>query len=97
MEVLKQPQFSPYTIAEQYSILFVALNGYLMDIDPKRIQAFMKGFLDYLKDHHGKALETINQRGESSPEIETELSGAVEEYKAAAGSAGLAGTKTGKS
>src|SRR5215471_1734060 len=30
MEVLKQPQFSAYTTAQQYAILFASVNGHLM-------------------------------------------------------------------
>jgi F-type H+-transporting ATPase subunit alpha len=83
MEVLKQPQFSPYTVAEQYAILFTALNGHLMDVKTGKVSAFIRDFLDFLKDHHGKALETLTQTGASSPEIETELSGAIENFKTA--------------
>jgi F-type H+-transporting ATPase subunit alpha len=85
MEVLKQQQFSPYTVAEQYAILFAALNGCLLDVETKKVQAFIRGFLEYLKNHHGGILETLTKTGESSMEIETELSEAVENYKAAAG------------
>jgi F-type H+-transporting ATPase subunit alpha len=81
MEVLKQPQYSPYTMAQQFAILFVSVNGYLMDVETKKVPAFIKGFLEYLASHNGKTLEALNVQGASSPEIEEELTGAVENYK----------------
>jgi F0F1-type ATP synthase alpha subunit len=59
-----------------------------MDIETGKVQSFVKAFIDYLKDHHGKVLETLNQTGESSPALESELAEAVESCKAAAGAKG---------
>jgi F-type H+-transporting ATPase subunit alpha len=81
MEVLKQPQFAPYTVAQQFAILYTAVNGFLMDIEPKKVPAFVKGFLEYLAAHNGTTLETLNASGASSPEIEEELTAAVENFK----------------
>jgi F-type H+-transporting ATPase subunit alpha len=81
MEVLKQPQYSPYTMAQQFAILYISVNGYLMDVETKKVSAFIKGFLEYLAVNHGQTLETLNEQGVSSPEIEEELAGAVENYK----------------
>ncbi|AEF80689.1 F0F1 ATP synthase subunit alpha [Leadbettera azotonutricia] len=81
MEVLKQPQFQPYAIADQYAILFVSLNGHLMSIETAKVPAFIKGFLEYLSVHNGKTMETLNKTGESSKEIEEELTNAVESFK----------------
>ncbi|MDR2661877.1 MAG: F0F1 ATP synthase subunit alpha [Treponema sp.] len=81
MEVLKQPQFSPYPIAQQYALLFVSLNGYLMDVETKKIIAFITGFLEYLNAHHGKIMEALTQSGESSSDIDRELTEAIENYK----------------
>jgi F-type H+-transporting ATPase subunit alpha len=81
MEVLKQPQFSPYTTAQQFAILYTAVNGFLMDLEPKKVSAFVKGFMEYLAAHNAAMLETLNASGVSSPEIEEELTAAVENYK----------------
>ena len=81
MEALKQPQFSPYTTAHQYAILFAAVNGLLIDIETKKLRDFIKGCLDYLDSHYGEAVESIEKSGESSPETDKTLTEAIETYK----------------
>ncbi|MDR0878085.1 MAG: F0F1 ATP synthase subunit alpha [Treponema sp.] len=81
MEVLKQPQFSPYAVENQVALLYVAVNGYLMDVSVDKIPSFSKGFLDYLKIHNAAALKAIADTGAITAEQEAELKSAVENYK----------------
>ena len=81
MEVLKQAQYLSYTMAEQFAMLCIALNGHLSDIKTRLIQPFIKGFLEYLAANHSAAMETLDSTGVSTPEIEQELILAVERYK----------------
>jgi F-type H+-transporting ATPase subunit alpha len=81
MEALKQPQFKPYAMEEQAAILFMAVNGYLMDVQPEKIGPFIRGFPEYLRSHNGAMLESIARTGATSAEIESELRKAVESYK----------------
>ncbi|MCL2069739.1 MAG: F0F1 ATP synthase subunit alpha [Treponema sp.] len=83
MEVLKQKQHSPYTTAQQYAILYAALNGYLMDIETKKVQGFIKGFLEYMDAHHRGFMEGLNNSGESNAEIDHLIGEAVESCKKA--------------
>jgi F-type H+-transporting ATPase subunit alpha len=88
MEVLKQPQFSPYGMEEEVVILFMGAGGYLMDVETAKVPAYVKGFVEYLKIHKAGILETIAKTGETSVELEQELVSAIEDYKAS-----LAGKK----
>jgi F-type H+-transporting ATPase subunit alpha len=81
MEVLKQPQFSPYAMEEQAAILFLAVNGYLMDIKVENIAAFVKGCLEYLKIHNAELLRNVAESGAMNTEQESELKDAIESYK----------------
>jgi F-type H+-transporting ATPase subunit alpha len=81
MEVLKQPQFAPLAMEEQVAVLFVSLNGYLMDVPVDRVSGFIKEFLEYLKLRKGEVLKEIADSGAMSPEIEQGLSGAVVSFK----------------
>jgi F-type H+-transporting ATPase subunit alpha len=81
MEVLKQPLFSPYTTAQQYIILFAAVNGHLMDVETKKVSAFVKGFLEYLSAHHGPIMERLDKDGVSTLEMDSEITEALENYK----------------
>jgi F-type H+-transporting ATPase subunit alpha len=81
MEVLKQSQFSPYTTAQQYAILFASVNGHLMDGETKKTASFIRGFLEYLSAHHGAIMESLEKTGVTSAEIDEEITGALESYK----------------
>jgi F-type H+-transporting ATPase subunit alpha len=81
MEVLKQAQFNPYTTAEQYVILYVAVNGHLMDVETKKIPSFIKGFLDYLALNNQTILTNLNKSGESNVETDHIIIEALESYK----------------
>jgi F-type H+-transporting ATPase subunit alpha len=81
MEVLKQPQFSPYTMPQQYAILYAAINGFLLDIDTKQVGAFVKGYLDFLAAHYDQARAELAETGKSSTDIDDQLQKAAEEYK----------------
>jgi F-type H+-transporting ATPase subunit alpha len=81
MEVLKQAQFTPYTTAQQYVILYTAVNGHLMDVETKKIPSFIKGFLDHLAINNQAILTNLNKSGESTVGIDQIIIEALESYK----------------
>ena len=81
MEVLKQPQFTPYTTAQQYVILYTAANGHLMDVETKDIPSFIKGFLDHLVINNQAILTNLNNSGESNVDTDQIIIEALESYK----------------
>jgi F-type H+-transporting ATPase subunit alpha len=81
MEVLKQPQFSPYPLEEQVAILFLATNGYLLDIKVENISALIKAWIGYLRNHHSNLMSSINSTGSTSAEQEGELHSAADLFK----------------
>ena len=82
MEVLKQPQYSPYPLEEQVALLFLAINGYLMDVETAQIAPLVKTYLAYLKNHNAELLRGIAATGALSADQEAELRSAVESFKA---------------
>jgi F-type H+-transporting ATPase subunit alpha len=81
MEVLKQPQFAPYPLEQQVAILFLAINGYLMDVEVEKIASFVKIYLEYLKNQKTDLMKRIAETGVVSAEQEAELRNAVEAFK----------------
>jgi F-type H+-transporting ATPase subunit alpha len=82
MEVLKQPQFSPLPMEEEAAVLFIAVNGFLMDVPTPQVRPFISGCLEHLRLHHGGILGEIARSGAATAENEQELAKAVEAYKA---------------
>ena len=81
MEVLKQSQFSPYTTAQQYIILFAAVNGFLIDVETREVAGFVAGFLEYMAVHHKGIVDGLDKDGASSVDMDHEISEALESYK----------------
>jgi len=81
MEVLKQPQQSPYPLEQQVAILFLAINGFLMDVEVKKINVFVKAYLEYLNDNNADLMRSVGETGILSVEQESELRTAVEKFK----------------
>ena len=80
MEVLKQSQFSPYTTAQQYIILFASVNGHLLEVKTKEIASYVKGFLEYMNAHHGNVMESLNSNGATTPELDEVITKALGNY-----------------
>ncbi|MDR1363315.1 MAG: F0F1 ATP synthase subunit alpha [Spirochaetaceae bacterium] len=80
MELLKQPQFSPYSMEEQAALLYIAVHGCMMSIAPSSILSFARGFLDYIKARNPNILSEIAAKQEISMDMEQELEDAAEKY-----------------
>jgi len=79
MELLKQPQYTPYTAEDQVVSVWAGTQGYLDDVPLDLVHAYEAGLLDYVR-HNTKAPETIAQTGRLEEDAEEELRRAVEEY-----------------
>jgi F-type H+-transporting ATPase subunit alpha len=80
MEILKQPQFSPFSMEEQAALLSVAGNSCVTKIPLASIPDFTRGFLNYLRQQNPEILPEIARKKEISPETEQKLEAAVEQY-----------------
>jgi F-type H+-transporting ATPase subunit alpha len=80
-EILKQRQYSPLSVAEEAVSLFIADQGYLDDIDLKKVNEFERELLAFMQDKHKKLMEGINKNPVYNDEIAAEFKAAVEEFK----------------
>jgi F-type H+-transporting ATPase subunit alpha len=81
MELLKQPQFSPYPIEDQVVSIWVGTNGKLDKLPVIDVLRFERQFLDHLR-RNTKVLQKIATTGLLSDELEAELGKQVDEYLA---------------
>ena len=49
VEILKQPQFSPYSVEKQVAMIYLGTNGLLRDVPVKNVRAFEDMFLQTLE------------------------------------------------
>jgi F-type H+-transporting ATPase subunit alpha len=80
-EVLKQPQNSPLSVAEQVATVYAGLNGYLDDIPADKVNGFATGLRGYLATAKPKYGEIIGSAKDLTAEAETLLKEGINEYK----------------
>ncbi|WEV72275.1 F0F1 ATP synthase subunit alpha [Bifidobacterium sp. ESL0790] len=79
-ELLKQPQFSPYSMEQEVVSVWAGTHGKLDDLEIADVLPFEKGLLDYV-DHNTDILKTIRDTGNFTDETEKALDDAVEEFR----------------
>ena len=81
VELLKQPQYSPFPVEEQVVSIWAGGNGYLDDVPVEDISRFETDFLDYLRRSHAGILQTIRESLALAEDTVTALKDAVEEFR----------------
>ncbi|MHB8535622.1 MAG: F0F1 ATP synthase subunit alpha [Sulfuricaulis sp.] len=81
-ELMKQPQYSPMSVAQMALSLFAVSEGFLDDVDAKKVRAFEDALQSYVKSNHGELLDQINHKPEYSDDLAARLKKAITEFKA---------------
>ncbi len=81
-ELMKQPQYSPLSIAEMAVSLFAANEGYLDDVELKKVVDFEAALHAHMKSNFADLMNTINETADYNDEIEAGLRKCVEDFKA---------------
>jgi len=82
VEILKQPQYQPLSMAEQVVVIYAATNGYLDDLPVESVREFEHGFLRSLKEDTPDILQDIADAKAITEENEAKLKAAIEAFKA---------------
>ena len=81
VELLKQPQYSPFPVEEQVVSIWAGSNGYLDDVPVDDVSRFETDFLDYLRRSHAGILQTIRESLALSEDTVTALKDAIGEFR----------------
>jgi F-type H+-transporting ATPase subunit alpha len=81
VELLKQPQYSPYPVERQVASIWAGANGELDDVPVDDVARFEREFLDYLHRSRDGVLAAIRETGELSDDTVTALKDALNEFK----------------
>ncbi|WP_169164822.1 F0F1 ATP synthase subunit alpha [Cellulomonas taurus] len=80
MELLKQPQYSPYPAEEQVASVWAGTKGKLDDVPVADVARFESELLDHLR-RNTDVLSTIISTGKLEEDTEDALAAAVEEFR----------------
>ncbi len=81
-ELMKQKQYSPLSVAEMAISIYAVNEGYLKDIELKKVLDFEASLLSYMNSEHGDLLSHINETGDYNDDIEGQFKAAIEKFKA---------------
>lgn len=81
-ELMKQKQYSPMSVAEQAISLFAANEGFLDDVDLKKVGDFEAALISNMNSSHADLMDSINKTGNFNDEIAANMRSAIESFKA---------------
>ena len=79
-ELLKQPQFSPYSMEQEVVSVWAGTNGKLDDLEIADVLPFERGLLEYVSSNTD-ILKTIRDTGDFTKETEAALDKAVDAFR----------------
>jgi F-type H+-transporting ATPase subunit alpha len=81
VEVLKQGQYTPMTLAQEVSIIYLGTRGILDEIPLEKVQEYEKGFHRFLAEKYPDVVNDIEKTKDLTESIATRLDKAGREFK----------------
>ena len=82
MRLLRQPQYKPYSQAEEVVLLVCALGHVMENVSPSGINAFANGLIAWMKEQHPDFFKEIESTCELTPELKQRILTAAADYRA---------------
>ena len=80
-EVLKQPQNSPLSVAEQVALIYTGINGYLDDLGVDEVKKYCATLLKFLATSQKPYIGIVTDTNQFTDEAEASLKEAIAESK----------------
>ena len=82
MELMKQNQYKPLGVGLMAFSLFAANEGYLDDLETKKVVDFEAALHDYVKSQHADLVAKLDETGKYDDEVDAALRKALDDFKA---------------
>ena len=82
MELMKQKQYAPLSVADIAVSLFTVEQGYLDDVELERVGPFEAALHDYMRNERKDLMAEIQERPEYTESIEAALHESLKDFKA---------------
>ncbi|MDX1503482.1 MAG: F0F1 ATP synthase subunit alpha, partial [Thermoanaerobaculia bacterium] len=80
VELLKQPQYSPYPVEEQIVSIFAGTKGHFDDVEVADVPAAEKALLDHVRHEFPELLEELRAGRKMSDEFQQQLSQVISDF-----------------
>jgi F-type H+/Na+-transporting ATPase subunit alpha len=81
VELLKQPQYSPFPVEEEVVSIWAGTTGQIDDVPVVDVRRFENEFLDYLRREHAGILAAIRETSDLSDDTVTALKDAIDRFR----------------
>ncbi len=81
VELLKQQQYEPMTIAQQVVSIYAGTQGLLDDVEVAHVREFEAAMIKHFKDEHPEVLEEVQETKAISDELSERIQTIVTEFK----------------
>jgi F-type H+-transporting ATPase subunit alpha len=80
VELLKQPQYSPFGVEKQILSIYAGVNGYLDSVPMNKIKDFEEQLLEYLDKHHADIAQNIITSQKIDDAVKAKLEEAIKTF-----------------
>ena len=81
-ELMKQKQYAPYSIADQAVSVYASNEGYMADVEVKKIVDFDTALIAYFRAEKAELMKQIDETGDYNKDIEAAIKSGIESFKA---------------
>jgi F-type H+/Na+-transporting ATPase subunit alpha len=81
VELLKQPQYSPFPVERQVVSVWAGTTGQLDDVPLEDVRRFEDEFLDYIQRNRAGIFDAIRETGDLSDDTVTAMKDAIEDFR----------------
>ncbi len=82
MELLKQPQYSPFRLDHEVFLIYAGTRGYLDNVEVAQVARWRQEFLRYMDTSHPQIGKTILDTGGWNDDIENSIKQGLEDFNA---------------
>jgi F-type H+-transporting ATPase subunit alpha len=81
VELLKQPQYTPYGVNDQVLAIFAGTQGHLDDLPLERVAAFERALLEHFHGEFPEVLAELEDKKILTPELQQRIGKIVVDFK----------------
>lgn len=82
VQILKQSQYSPYSVEKQVVVIFAATNGYIDEVKLTDVPRWEKQLVEFLEQKHPNVSKMISEKKALSDDVKKVVVEALDEFKA---------------
>jgi F-type H+-transporting ATPase subunit alpha len=81
VELLKQPQYQPFSVNEEVLSIFAGINGFLDDLPAREVSRFEAAMLKHFRDEHPEVLDQLEAKRDLPNDLADRVRAILRDFK----------------